>query len=69
MLSGVSPNDLYGNQEYYRGCCFAIPVPQAVVDAFCNDIQLTQVYELLRSPICSGETAWDVFAQMVSLVH
>jgi hypothetical protein len=32
------------------------------------DVIVPQVYELLGSPMCSGETAWEVFAQMVSLM-
>jgi len=86
MPSGVSPNDLYAHPEYYGGRCFAIPVPQAAVDAFRNDIRLTreaalnwvpaefdsiasQAYELIGSPVCSGETAWEVFALMASVMR
>jgi hypothetical protein len=65
---------------------FAIPVPQAAVDAFRDsigisreaalswvpaefDIIATQVYDLLGSPVCSAETAWDLFSKMVSVVR
>ncbi|KAJ6599631.1 hypothetical protein B0H10DRAFT_2311281 [Mycena sp. CBHHK59/15] len=42
MPSGVSPNELYAHPEYYGGRCFAIPVPQAAVDAFRASIRLSR---------------------------
>ncbi|KAJ7813493.1 hypothetical protein B0H14DRAFT_2522815 [Mycena olivaceomarginata] len=86
MPSGVSPNELYAHPEYYGGRCFAIPVPQAALDAFRASIRLsrdaalswvpaefdviaTQVYELLGSPMCSAETAWDLFSKMSSVMR
>lgn len=86
MPSGVSPNELYAHPEYYGGRCFAIPVPQAALDAFRASIRLsrdaalswvpaefdviaTQVYELLGSPMCSAETAWDLFSKMLSVMR
>ncbi|KAJ7123036.1 hypothetical protein C8R44DRAFT_831485 [Mycena epipterygia] len=86
MPSGVSPNELYAHPEYYGGRRFAIPVPQATIDAFCDSIRLTreaalswvpaefdsiasQVYELLGSPVCSAETAWDLFSKMASVMR
>ncbi|KAJ7433582.1 hypothetical protein B0H11DRAFT_1939354 [Mycena galericulata] len=86
MPSGVSPNELYAHPEYYGGRCFAIPVPQAAIDAFRANIRLTrdaalswvpaefdtiafQVYELLGSPVCSAETAWDLFSKMASIMR
>jgi hypothetical protein len=74
------------NCRYYGGHCFAIPVSQATVDAFRNDIQLTreaplnwvpeeidvtasQVYELLRAPMCSGEYKWFPLHQGQTPMH
>jgi hypothetical protein len=86
MPSGVSPNDLYAHPEHYGGRCFAIPVPQAAVNAFRDSIRIArdaalswvpaefdavagQVYELLGSPECSAETAWDLFSKMASVMR
>ncbi|KAJ7894284.1 hypothetical protein B0H14DRAFT_3081334 [Mycena olivaceomarginata] len=72
MPSGVSPNELYAHPEYYGGRCFAIPVPKDaaalswVPEEF--DTIAWQVYEMLGSPLCSAETAWDVFSQMASVM-
>ncbi|KAJ7478751.1 hypothetical protein B0H11DRAFT_1664585, partial [Mycena galericulata] len=38
----VSPNELYAHPEYYGGRCFAIPVPQATINAFRDNIRLTR---------------------------
>ncbi|KAJ7700936.1 hypothetical protein B0H16DRAFT_1255766, partial [Mycena metata] len=40
MPSGVSPNELYAHPQHYGGRCFAIPVPQAAVDAFRDSMPL-----------------------------
>ncbi|KAJ7111718.1 hypothetical protein C8R44DRAFT_833185 [Mycena epipterygia] len=76
MPSGVSPNELYAHPEHYGGRCFAIPVPQAAINTFVTAFDLPekrrsvgQVYDLLGSPVCSAETAWDLFSKMASVMH
>ncbi|KAJ7145433.1 hypothetical protein C8R43DRAFT_1088749 [Mycena crocata] len=33
------------------------------------DVIAAQVYDLLGAPVCSAETAWDLFSKMVSIMH
>ncbi|KAJ7653566.1 hypothetical protein DFH06DRAFT_1270086 [Mycena polygramma] len=78
MPSGVSPNELYAHPEYY-GAASAVDTFRDTIRIDREtalrwvpvefDTIAIQVYELLGSPVCSAETAWDLFSKMSSVMR
>jgi hypothetical protein len=68
MPSGVSLNELYAHPEYYGGGCFAIPVPQAAVDALCDGIRVSREAALSWVPAEFNIIATQMYDLLGSLV-
>ncbi|KAJ7769521.1 hypothetical protein B0H16DRAFT_1661037 [Mycena metata] len=64
MPSGVSPNELYAHPDIQISRDTALSWVPAEFDTIAS-----QVYELIGSPMCSAETAWDLFSRMASVMR